>query len=201
MLHYRSHGRFVTGSAHEALGVGLETCMKILLRLRKIAAFAFPVLMAGALWPLAQEPLAAQAPSESGKASDWVLLSAQQIPWAPGFASLPKGAKIAILEGDPAKDGFFTMRILMPDGYRVPPHSHPRQERLTLISGALMLGMGKQFDERQMKLLTPGSYSSMPPGMAHFAQARGETVLQLSSIGPWSITYINPADDPRNSAK
>src|SRR5262245_5998358 len=107
MLHYRSHGRFVTGSAHEALGVGLETRMKIPL-LRKITAFAFLALMAGALWTLAQNPLAAQAPSESGKASDWVLLSAQQIPWAPGFASLPKGAKIAILEGDPAKDGFFT---------------------------------------------------------------------------------------------
>ena len=134
-------------------------------------------------------------------AESWKLFLPAQVPWGAGFASLPPGARVAILEGDPSRDGFFTMRIEMPDGYRVAPHWHPRQERLTIISGTLMLGMGERFDEKTLKPLSPGTYSSMPPRMAHFAVARGQTVLQLSSIGPWAITYINSDDDPRNSKK
>jgi quercetin dioxygenase-like cupin family protein len=108
---------------------------------------------------------------------------------------------IAVLDGDPAKEGFFTMRIKMPDGYRVPPHWHPNQERVTVLSGTLNLGSGGRFDPKQTKALAPGTYSSMPPKMTHFAWMTGETILQLSSIGPWRIIYVRPEDDPRNKAR
>lgn len=127
----------------------------------------------------------------------WALYEPDAIEWKPAPASLRPGAKIAVLEGDPAKEGFFTMRLLLPDGYRVDPHWHPKAERVTVISGTLHLGHGDRFDPAKAKALPAGTYSSMPPGMTHFGWASGETVLQLSSIGPWRIVYVNPVDDPR----
>jgi len=108
---------------------------------------------------------------------------------------------MAILEGDPAKEGFFTMRLKLPDGYRVLPHWHPRTERLTIIQGIVNLGTGERFDTAATQTLPAGAYSSMPPKMPHFAWMRGETILQLSSIGPWEVVYVNPTDDPRSHAK
>jgi quercetin dioxygenase-like cupin family protein len=129
-------------------------------------------------------------------ASHWQLQEPSRIEWRTAD-SLPPGAQIAVLEGDPSQEGFFTMRIRMPDGYRVPPHWHPKQERVTVLSGILYLGRGGTFDTKKAKALEPGTYSSMPPGMTHFAWMTGETVLQLGTLGPWSITYVNPDDDPR----
>jgi hypothetical protein len=131
----------------------------------------------------------------------WRLLKPEQISWRDGPPSLLPGARMAILEGDPTKEGFFTMRLELPDGYRVFPHWHPKTERLTIISGILNLGTGDRFDPQATQALPAGTYSSMPPKMAHFAWMRGETILQLSSIGPWEVVYVNPADDPRISAK
>ena len=133
-------------------------------------------------------------------ATTWVLREPSDIEWRVA-ETLPPGAMVAVLEGDPAKPGFFTMRIKMPDGFRVPPHRHSQQERVTVLSGTLNLGMGEAFDASATKTLPAGAYSSMPPGMAHFGWMTGETVLQLSTMGPWTITYVNPADDPRNRPK
>ncbi len=120
------------------------------------------------------------------------------IDWVPAPASLPAGARVAILEGDPSKPGPFTMRLWMPDSYRIPPHFHPADERVTVISGIFLVGMGEVFDASKLTELPTGSYAALSPGMAHYAQARGETVIQLNNIGPWSLTYVNSADDPRS---
>src|SRR5262245_61009486 len=127
----------------------------------------------------------------------WALYVPSEIAWKEGPESLAPGAKMAVLEGDPAADGFFTIRLLLPDGYRVAPHWHPKVERLTIISGTLNLGTGDRFDAAATKALPAGTYSSMPPKMTHFAWMTGETVLQLSSIGPWQVIYVDPADDRR----
>jgi len=111
------------------------------------------------------------------------------------------GAMVAILDGDPSKEGFFTMRLKMPDGYKVPPHWHTRQERVTVLQGTLNLAHGGDFDPKETKALTAGTYSSMPPKMTHFAFMTGETILQLSTMGPWTITYVHPEDDPRKKTK
>jgi quercetin dioxygenase-like cupin family protein len=125
------------------------------------------------------------------------MLTPNEFQWQDGPPSLPPGAKSAILEGDPAKPGFFAMRIKLPDGYRIPPHYHPGVERVTVISGTFNLGHGDKFDPASAKPLPPGSYSTMQPGMKHFAFAKGETIVQVATTGPWGITYVNPADDPR----
>ena len=124
-----------------------------------------------------------------------------EIKWIEGPASLPKGAKLAVLEGDPTKEGFFTMRVLMPDGYRISPHTHPKVEHVTVISGTFNFGMGDKFDQTTTKAMPAGTFGYWPAGMKHFAWARGETIIQLHGIGPWTIEYLNPADDPRKSGK
>ncbi len=120
-----------------------------------------------------------------------------QMTWGPAPAALPVGAKLAVLEGNPTKSAAYTMRLLMPDGYQIPPHFHPGTEHVTVISGALMVGMGEKFDESQMKALPAGTFGMIPAGMHHYAKAKGETVLQLHGIGPWRLSYVSKADDPR----
>jgi quercetin dioxygenase-like cupin family protein len=126
------------------------------------------------------------------------LFPADKIKWQEGPASLPKGAMIAVLEGDPTKEGPFVFRLKLPDGYRVPPHTHPKIERVTVISGTFNIGMGDKFEEKSGKAMPAGTYGHWPAGMKHFAWAKGETVLQFHGTGPWSIQYLNAEDDPRN---
>ena len=120
------------------------------------------------------------------------------IAWKEGPPSLPKGAKIAVLEGDPSKEGPFVFRVKVPDGYRIPPHTHPKTERVTVISGTFKIGMGEAFDEHALTPMPAGTYGYWEPGMEHFVQVEGETVAQFHGMGPWVINYVNPADDPRN---
>ena len=124
-----------------------------------------------------------------------------KLEWKDGPPSLPKGAQIAVLEGDPSKDGPFVFRVKVPDGYRIPPHTHPKTERVTVISGQLNIGMGEKFDEKARQPMPAGTYGYWEAGMKHFVWIKGETIVQLHGIGPWSIQYVNPADDPRAMAK
>ncbi|QDH71692.1 cupin domain-containing protein [Lysobacter alkalisoli] len=120
-----------------------------------------------------------------------------EIEWRDGPGSLRAGAQFAVLEGNPAEPGVFTMRLKLPDGFHISPHWHPGVERVTVLSGMFLLGPGETLDKDAATRLEPGSYVSMPPGMRHYALAEGETVVQLTSIGPWQINYVDPADDPR----
>jgi quercetin dioxygenase-like cupin family protein len=124
-----------------------------------------------------------------------------RIDWKDGPPSLPPGARFAVLEGDPAKPGPFVIRVKVPDGYKIPPHTHPKPERLTVISGTFHLGMGDTFDAKKGQEMPAGSYGAWPAGMKHYAWVTGETVVQLHGDGPWAINYLNPADDPRNAKK
>lgn len=117
--------------------------------------------------------------------------------WTDGPPSLPPGAKIAVLEGDPTKPGPFVFRVKVPDGYRIPPHTHPQPERVTVIAGSFHLGMGDKFDSKKATTLPAGTYGTWPAGMKHFVWVEGETVVQFHGDGPWRIQYLDPADDPR----
>jgi hypothetical protein len=121
--------------------------------------------------------------------------------WQDGPPSLPPGAKIAVLEGDPAKPGPFVFRVKVPDGYRIPPHTHLKPERVTVIAGEFHLGTGDRFDPSKGEVLPAGTYGTWPPGMKHFVWVKGETVVQFHGEGPWVIEYVNPTDDPRNKKK
>ena len=128
---------------------------------------------------------------------DHVVVTPEDIKWVDGPPSLPSGAKIVMLEGDPSKEGAFVMRAKMPDGYKIMPHTHPKDERVTVLSGTLHMGMGEKFDEKATKAMPAGSYGRTGAGVKHFAFAKGMTVIQVHGIGPWAIDYVNPADDPR----
>jgi hypothetical protein len=93
------------------------------------------------------QPAYAEPPAGHKKDMDGVaVFPPKEIKWKEGPPSLPKGAMVAALEGDSSKEGPFVLRLKMPDGYCVPPHTHPKTERLTVISGTLFLGMGVKCD-------------------------------------------------------
>jgi quercetin dioxygenase-like cupin family protein len=146
---------------------------------------------AGAVWCAQERPGMAH-----GEAAKHVMLTPDALKWAP-IPSLPPGAQSAVVAGDPTKPGPFTMRVRLPARYRVPPHTHPADEHVTILSGTLHMGLGERFDTTKGKALPAGSFSVMPVGTNHFAWTVGAVTLQVHGMGPWGITYVNPADDPR----
>lgn len=128
-----------------------------------------------------------------------VTVTPEDVKWGPGPKSLPPGVQAAVLDGNPAEKGTFAMRLKVPAGYRIAPHTHPRQERVTVIAGRFQLGHGRTFDETKLQDLEAGSFFSLPPGMEHFARAAEDTIVQLNGEGPWEIKYVNPTDDPRKA--
>ena len=139
--------------------------------------------------------------AQETQSGDMRLYPPTTVEWKAGPAALPPGAKMAALEGDPTKEGPFVVRFQFPDGYHVAPHTHPKTERVTVISGTLLLAIGEALDRSSAKKLPAGSFGYWPAGMKHTAWSEGETVIQLHGIGPWQINYVDPADDPRNVKK
>ena len=135
--------------------------------------------------------------SSALQASEQEVVTPLQLRWKDGPASLHKGTQVSVLEGDPTKSGPFVIRIKLPDGFRVPPHTHPKDERVTVISGTLFLGVGDHYDEKKAHEMPAGSYGRTAAGIKHFGWVKGETVLQLHGDGTWAVDYLNPADDPR----
>jgi len=128
---------------------------------------------------------------------DHVLIESDAFEYQAGPASLAEGSEYAVLYGDPGSDGVFAMRLKLPDGFHIAPHFHGQPEIVTVISGTFRIGMGEEADPDEATTLEPGGFFAYPPGMAHYAYAEGETVIQLNSTGPWTITYVTDDDDPR----
>jgi quercetin dioxygenase-like cupin family protein len=123
----------------------------------------------------------------------------EEITFKPGPATLPEGAQFAVLHGNPTEPGPFVMRLKLPAGYVIPPHMHPEEEHVTVISGGFGMAEGEAHDTSVAPILAAGSFVQIPVGMAHFAWTEEETVVQINAIGPFGISYINPADDPRGT--
>lgn len=117
--------------------------------------------------------------------------------WAVAPPLLPPGAMIAVLSGDPAGPGQSTIELSMPNGYKMPPHFHPTDERIEVKQGTLLVGMGDRLDARKTMSLTVGDTAVAPAGVHHYSVARGETVVAVTFIGPYTITYVNPSEAPR----
>jgi mannose-6-phosphate isomerase-like protein (cupin superfamily) len=124
-----------------------------------------------------------------------VFVTPEQLKWGDVPPDLPRGANLAVLHGDPTKPGQFTIRVKMPEGYKIAPHWHSQDEHLTVVSGTLVLHMGDTMTT-EPHALTAGSYHFLPGRMHHAAEARGETVVQIHGAGPFDIHYLNPADNP-----
>ena len=125
------------------------------------------------------------------------LVTPTDIKWGAAPPSVPPGAQAAVLYGDPGKEGMFAFRLKMPKDYRIAPHTHPKPEIVTVISGTARLGMGTMADRAKAQVLPAGSFFALSPGMAHYFFTDEDTVIQLNSNGPWGIDYLDPKDDPR----
>ena len=127
-----------------------------------------------------------------------IMITPDEIEWGECPPAVPPGAKCTVLEGDmKAPNVLFGFRIKLPDSYKIPPHFHPADEHLVVISGTFNMGLGDKLDKNATKPMTAGSFTVMPKGTHHFAWSQGETIIQVYAIGPWGLTYVNPADDPR----
>ena len=129
-----------------------------------------------------------------------LILPAGSVVWQDAPTSLPEGAQAALITGDPSAPGAFTLRIRVPAGYRVPPHWHSGVEHLTVLSGDLSVRMGEEVDRTAGERLDAGSFMMMPRGTPHYVWTEGGATIQLHGLGPWGITYVDPADDPRGAA-
>jgi anti-sigma factor ChrR (cupin superfamily) len=129
-------------------------------------------------------------------AQDHQMIKPTDLKWA-DVPSLPPGAKLAAIEGKMSDAQPFTIRLKFPANYKIPAHWHPAVERVTVISGTFHMGMGDKLDQSKTMPLTAGSVAIMQPKTNHFAWTKEETVVQLHGTGPWGITYVNEADDPR----
>ena len=141
------------------------------------------------------------SPSGAQSQANHKVFDPASIKWGPGPAALRPGARAALLYGDPTKGGLFVMRLRLPANFRVAPHTHPRPEILTVISGSFRLGNGRTADRAKTRRLGAGSFSALGPNMPHYAFTDEETVIQVSTTGPWAVNYLNPADDPRIKPK
>ena len=155
----------------------------------KLARRITPLLAAFSLCAI--PALAADAPGDA------VMMNPSDIKWGPAPPNLPKGAKAAVLYGDPGKPGPFVMRLMTPGGnYKIAPHWHSNAEVLTVISGTFYLGMGDTVDTAKAHALKAGGFHYLPAKAHHYALAKGPTVVQVNGEGPFDLTYINDADDP-----
>ena len=122
---------------------------------------------------------------------------AEALQWGPAPPAFPKGAQMAVVSGDPSKALPFEVELSMPGGYRIPPHFHPTDETVTVKKGTFLVGMGDAFDAKMTKPMKKGAQATVPAEQHHFAMAKGRTVVAVKAMGPFAMTYVDPADDPR----
>lgn len=128
------------------------------------------------------------------------MVAGDRIVWGPAPPALPPGASAAVLFGNPAEAGPFTIRLKIPAGYRIPPHRHPVAEYQTVLEGTYSVGKGERFDAAALHAMPPGTFSVMPAGMPHFGFTKEGAVLQVHGNGPFTLIYVSSADDPRKPA-
>ena len=127
-----------------------------------------------------------------------VMQTSAKIQWGEAPPMVPPGSKMAVLSGNPKEDSLYTVRVKLPANYKIPAHSHPKDEHVTVLSGNLSMGMGDKLDLKGGKALGVGGFAMMPANINHFAYTTKETIIQLDGQGPMDFKYVNPADDPRN---
>jgi quercetin dioxygenase-like cupin family protein len=147
------------------------------------------------------EPAATPAPGSAAvPPAPAIGLLPEALTWVPAPPNLPAGAEVAVLEGDPRRAGLFTMRVKLPAGYELPPHTHAQDERVTVLSGSVHVGFGKTLDARAKagsKRYGPGSYYVNPTPERHFLWTDEPVVLQITTHGPWTLEYVVGAEARR----
>lgn len=155
------------------------------MRHRRIAAIATLIFSAGPV-------VGAEPPLPRGA----VQVSPETVRWQPGSPAMPSGTQMAVLEGDPKAKQWFTLRLKVPAGAIIKPHWHPRDERVTVISGEAGVGFGERVDPTTVTRLGPGSFYVNPANSRHYLVFSEETVLQATGIGPWELHFVEAPPAP-----
>jgi len=145
-------------------------------------------------WKVIEDTATSDAPP--AVLSPPVIVPAAGVKWMDAPPFLAPGAKLAVISGDPGAPEPFTIRLQMPNGYKIAPHTHPTDEHVTVMSGVFSAAMGNMWDQKALTDFGAGSYAVMATGMPHYATAKGTTVVQVHGVGPFVVNYVNPADDP-----
>jgi uncharacterized RmlC-like cupin family protein len=153
------------------------------------------LVLAVPVFAIAQDATPPAAPA----ASAHVVMTPAELKWGPAPPGLPTVATASVLQGNPGETGLYTVRLRLPANAKIMPHFHPTDEIVTVISGQFMIGMGDSFDKASMKTLPSGGFTVLPAEMHHYAMAKTAVVVQVHGMGPFAITYVNQADDPRNA--
>ena len=132
--------------------------------------------------------LSVQAESPPGT----IQLAHDALKWQPGPPSMPKGVETVVLEGDPRGPGLFTLRLRAPAGTRLAPHTHPQPERVTVLEGSIGVGFGPTYDQTRLKVFRAGDYYVNPPGAPHYVSFAADSVVQVTTTGPWKLDYLSP---------
>jgi quercetin dioxygenase-like cupin family protein len=141
-------------------------------------------------------PTVEQDKKETVETTQPILLEPQDLQWKDA-PSLPPGTQVAVLEGDPSKEGPFAQRIRFPDGARIQPHTHPNLEHVLVLEGTFYLGLEDTFIEETAQAYPAGSFVVLPPNTKHFAFVRGDTILQTHGIGPFAINYLEKKSETK----
>lgn len=154
------------------------------------------LVVAGTFATIMAVPAAAQDTASDGV---FAPVGDAELQWEPiqppGF---DPGMEIAAINGDPGEDGgAYTLRLRFEDGYRFPPHFHPKAENLTVLEGTLLFSMGEEADEERLETYSPGDFLYIAGEHPHFGGARGETVIQLHGEGPFDIIVVGSPEDTR----
>ena len=149
--------------------------------MKRLMLLALPLLLAGS--------------AAGGKSSPAALK------WMDGPPALPAGVQLAVVKGDPGKKGPFVIHLKMPANYAVPAHWHPTDEQVTLVSGKLAYGMSDKVERLNATALAQGDSVVMKAKMHHWVVTADGAEVEVSAVGPFQITYVNPANDPRKDAK
>jgi len=158
-----------------------------------------PAALLLALAPtLAAQGAAAAAKPSAAKPAAKPAAPMAALKWGPAPAAFPAGSKMAVVSGDPSQAAMFTVQLSLPDGYKFPPHFHHTAEAVEVKKGTFLFAMGDTFDAAQLKTMAVGGKGSIPANGHHYAQAKGPTIVAVTAMGPFEITYVNAADDPRH---
>ena len=168
------------------------------MRLATATLFLFSLIASSAC---AQQPTSSQRAGASSASSYTAAAptasKAPDLQWGPAPPVFPAGAQMAVLQGNPGAASLFTVRLRLPSGYKIAPHTHPTDEHVTVIKGTFLVGMGASVDRKSMLTLHAGGFVTAPADHAHYAVTEGHTEVQVHAMGPFVMTYVNPADDPR----
>lgn len=165
--------------------------------MKRLVIFSFTLLLGVGLVARAEDPKA----HDSGQpAADHVQLAPADLKWMPGPPIVAPGLKMAVLMGDPGKEGIFEVRFWIPANYKIAPHWHPTTESFTVLQGEMFVGMGDTFDKSKAREVPTHGFASLPPLHPHFVYTEHETMIDLVAYGPFQLYYVNPADDPSKAA-